>query len=235
MSLPDPRYVLAFDTALGGCAAALYDAAEDRSWRRVELMMRGQSERLVPMVQEILAEAGQSFATVDLLAVTVGPGAFTGLRLGLSAARAWALSLKRPVIGLTTMEVMAAMFYGDNAGPPARILIETKRSDFYTQLFSAPGHAAGPAEAISAAAIQDRDDPAGTVFIGDAVERYAALCAQPPSMRDGFAMIDPGVMARLALFKYRDGAGETGMPQPLYLRGADVSASKRAQRRIGDE
>jgi tRNA threonylcarbamoyladenosine biosynthesis protein TsaB len=226
---------LAFDTALMGCAAALYDAQEDKAWSRSETMMRGQSERLVPMVQEIIAEAGQSFAAIDVVATTVGPGAFTGLRLGLSAARAWGLSLKRPVAGLTTLEVLAAMFYGGTDGPPMRVLIETKRQDFYTQLYNEHGQEAGPAEAISFADIQARGDDPGTVYIGDAAERFAAQCVDKPIVRAGFEMIDPAVMARLAYARFTDGLVPDGMPQPLYLRGADVSESKRVQRQIVKE
>lgn len=233
----DPRFVLAFDTALMGCAAGLYDARSGTCVSRVEPMMRGQSERLVPMVQEVLAQAGQGFSAVDLLAVTVGPGAFTGLRLALSAARAWGLALRRPVAGVTTLAALAAQYYEDDsadAGAAVRILIETKRNDFYTQLFTAPG-TAGAAEALSFAVLQERRDPPGTVMIGDAAARYAAACAEKPTVKAGFDMIDPAVVARLALAQYKAGLAAglvTGMPEPLYLRGADVSESKRAVRTI---
>jgi tRNA threonylcarbamoyladenosine biosynthesis protein TsaB len=228
------RYILGFDTAMMGCSAALYDAAEKKSWARRTPMLRGQSEALVPMVQDVLAEAGRGFADIDLLAVTVGPGAFTGLRLALSAARAWGLSLDRPVAGVTTLEVLAAMLYGGTDGPPARILIETKRDDFYTQLYDVHGRAAGAAEALSFADIQARRDAPGTVHIGDAVERYAALCAEKPVIRTGFELPDPAVIAQAGLRKFQAGLPD-GMPQPLYLRGADVTASKRVQRRIAEE
>lgn len=228
------RYILAFDTAMMGCAAGLLDAATGQSWQRREAMMRGQSEALVPMVQAVLADAGRTFADVDLLVTTIGPGAFTGLRLALSAARAWGVSLERPVAGVTTLEVLAAMFYGETAGPPTRILIETKRDDFYTQIYNEQGRPRGDAEALSFVDIQARRDDAGTVLIGDAVDRYVALCIDKPLIRTGFELPDAATIAKVGLQKYQAGQVQ-GMPQPLYLRGADVTYSKREQRRIADD
>lgn len=235
MTIPVKK-ILAIDTALMGCAVAVWDVTDDSGHKLVEPMARGQSERLVPMAQEVMAIAGCGFPDLDLIAVTVGPGAFTGLRLGLSAARAWGLSLRRPVAGVDTLSVLAAMFYGGTAGPPARVLIETKRNDFYTQLFDESGAAAGPAESIPFAAIRERGDPPGTVYVGDAAQRFAALC--PPGddviVRTGFELIDPVALARLAHDRFIAGLTGQSMPEPLYLRGADVSQSKRIQRHIAE-
>jgi tRNA threonylcarbamoyladenosine biosynthesis protein TsaB len=225
---------LAFDTALMGCVAALYDAAEDKAWSLSEPMGRGQAERLVPMVQDVLKLAGREFFDVDLIATTTGPGAFTGLRLALSAARAWGLSLARPVAGVTTLATLAAMFYDGGEDAPVRILIETKRSDFYTQLWRRDG-AAGAAEAVSLGAIQAQGDAADIVYIGDAAARYVEESGERARIvRLGFDLPDPAVIARLGLHEWRMGRVK-GMPEPLYLRGADVSESKREQRRIADE
>ena len=229
-----PRFILAFDTALMGCAAALYDAREDTAHKLCEPMLRGQSERLVPMVQDVLAMAGRDFTDIDLIAVTAGPGAFTGLRLALSAARAWGLSLERPVAGVTTLAVLAAMYYDTGAATPVRILIETKRGDFYTQLWRREG-AAGAAESLPLAAIKAQGDPADVVYIGDAAARYAAESGDAArTVTAGYELADPAVVARLGLHEWRMGRVQ-GMPEPVYLRGADVSQSKQVQRRIAEE
>ena len=98
--------VLALDTALDGCAVALAEDNENRASLDEE-MMRGQAERLAPMVREILAVAHATFSEIDRIAVTTGPGSFTGVRVGLSFARALALALNKPCLGVSTLEALA--------------------------------------------------------------------------------------------------------------------------------
>ena len=216
-----------------GCTAALYDAADGQAWTLREPMERGQAERLVPIAQEVLRMAGREFSDIDLIVTTTGPGAFTGLRLALSAARAWGLALERPVAGVTTFAVLSAMFYEGGETAPVRILIETKRNDFYTQLWRTDG-AAGAVEAVSLAAIQAQGDAADIVYIGDAAARYASESGEGARIvRGGYELTDPAVIARLGLHEWRMGRVK-GMPEPLYLRGADVSQSKREQRKIAE-
>src|SRR6267142_1300217 len=97
--------ILAVDTALGACSAAL--VAEGRTLAHDHLpMARGHAEALAPMVDALMRGAGISFAALDRIAVTTGPGTFTGQRVGLAFARALGLGLKRPVIGVTTLDAM---------------------------------------------------------------------------------------------------------------------------------
>jgi tRNA threonylcarbamoyladenosine biosynthesis protein TsaB len=98
--------ILAMDTATSSCSVALWCDETIVAARR-EVMSRGQAEALVPMIGDVLAEAKVTASDLDLLAVTVGPGAFTGLRIGLATARGMGLAAHVPCLGLTTTEVIA--------------------------------------------------------------------------------------------------------------------------------
>lgn len=109
--------VLAIDTCLSACSVAVLDG--DRiAAAASEAMERGHQERLAPMAARVMEEAGLTFAALDRIAVTLGPGSFTGLRVGLAFAKGLGLALGRPVIGLGCLEVLAAPF----AGAPGRTL-----------------------------------------------------------------------------------------------------------------
>lgn len=98
--------ILAFDTSAAHCAAALL--VDDKIVAsRQELMTKGQAERLVPLMQELLDEAGCTWKELDAIGVGVGPGNFTGIRIGVSAARGLALGLGKPAIGVSTLEAQA--------------------------------------------------------------------------------------------------------------------------------
>ena len=103
--------VLAFDTCFGACSVALTRAAvsgagaRDVVWR-YETMATGHAERLMPMIEEVLAEAGGALTDIDVIAVTEGPGTFTGLRVGVAAARGLALAAQRPIRATTSLHVM---------------------------------------------------------------------------------------------------------------------------------
>jgi tRNA threonylcarbamoyladenosine biosynthesis protein TsaB len=99
--------VLAIDTALNACSGAIVRDGQTLA-SRIEPMARGQAERLAVLVDELMQEAGVSFGGIDTIAVTRGPGAFTGLRVGLAFARGLALALDRPCLGFSTLQVLAA-------------------------------------------------------------------------------------------------------------------------------
>src|SRR3569833_864960 len=105
----DTMLILAIDTALDHCAAAVLDsdAAVMRAQQSLP-MKRGHAEALMPLIARVMKEAGLPFAALDRIAVTTGPGSFTGLRVGLSAARGIALAAGTPVVGVTTLTAYAA-------------------------------------------------------------------------------------------------------------------------------
>ena len=94
--------ILVIDTALNGCCVGVYGAREGCVISKSRPLASGQAEHLMPLIQEAIKEAGLSFADLGAVASTVGPGAFTGLRIGLSAAKSLGLALDSPVFGVTT-------------------------------------------------------------------------------------------------------------------------------------
>ncbi|GGE37522.1 tRNA (adenosine(37)-N6)-threonylcarbamoyltransferase complex dimerization subunit type 1 TsaB [Actibacterium pelagium] len=101
--MPPKPTVLAFDTSAAHCAAALL-CGDDILASRHEEMGRGQAERLMPLLEEVLAEAGKTWADLDKIGVGIGPGNFTGIRISVSTARGLALGLKIPAVGISLFE-----------------------------------------------------------------------------------------------------------------------------------
>lgn len=219
--------VLAFDTALNGCAVGI--AGKDGDLHEIYMAMpRGQSERLMPDVERVLAAAALSYQDLDTIVTTVGPGAFAGLRIGLSAAKGLALALDIPVRGVTTLQAMAWRWMEDGAaGGAALVVLETKRDDFYAQAFDAAAKPLSPAQALSAVDIFKLvQELSLRACVGNAVER---LCETYPALQESlrekllYDHIPCGWLAARA--DLCDAA-----VAPVYLRGADVTLSTRAAR-----
>ena len=191
--------ILAFDTAVMGCSVAVLDTVSGQSWTDSVITERKQAEILVPMIEKIMADAGTSFSDLDRIAVTIGPGSFTGVRIGLSTARALTLASGKPLVGLSTLEVLAAPAKGEKV----LAVIDTKREDFYGEAFDASG------KSLEAARIWSAED------VDAARQNGTHIVEGNPDML---------VMARLAA----EAPLQEGMPDPVYLRGAEVSVPKRS-------
>jgi tRNA threonylcarbamoyladenosine biosynthesis protein TsaB len=212
--------LLALDTALAACSVALVE--DDRVLAAQSVVMgRGQAEALMPMVRDCMAAARLDFAALDLLAVTVGPGSFTGLRTGIAAARGLALALGRPLVGVTTLEVLAhGAVPAEQGGCTILAAIDAHRGELYVQPFAAdlsplaPPSARAVADALGIA-------PAGPIHL---VGSGAALAAAGDSARCTLSSRPPdpdvAVVARLALRRWRTGRSEA--VAPLYLRAPDA-------------
>jgi tRNA threonylcarbamoyladenosine biosynthesis protein TsaB len=125
--------LLAVDTALGACSVVLLDG--DKVLAHIfEAMDRGHAERLAPMVDEAMKQAGMAFAALGRLAVTTGPGTFTGQRVGLAFMRGLRLALKRPLTGLTTLEVIAAGAMDETKKTKAAVIHDARREEAYLLL-----------------------------------------------------------------------------------------------------
>lgn len=191
-------------------------------------MVRGQSEALAPMIDAVMTDAGCAMADLDAVAVTRGPGAFTGLRIGLSAARALALSIGRPCLGISTFDVLAAQARAlmdvAHTAKPLVIAIETKRDDVYLAAFNEEGApisspmASEPEIFFNGLPTADRYPIAGDAA-ARVIERLSA--EWPLDHVAGVESPDPTMIAALAEHVYPK--PETAPPTPIYLRPPDVT------------
>src|SRR5438128_8778032 len=130
--------VLCIDTAMAACSAAVLDTvgAVPMAARWIA-MDRGHAEALPPMVEAVMAEAGLGYAALDRVVVTVGPGTFTGLRIGLSLARGFGLALGIPVIGIDTLRAVAAN--ESHLDKPLLIAADARRDEVFAALYDHDG------------------------------------------------------------------------------------------------
>jgi tRNA threonylcarbamoyladenosine biosynthesis protein TsaB len=218
--------LLAIDTAAAGCSVALCRAGAVLAERREE-MARGQSERLLPMVAALLLETGVAFEALEALAVTLGPGTFTGVRIGLAAAKGLALALDIPLFGVTCFEVAVAGLSGAS-DRTVLVALESKRRDLYIQVFPAsPCHprpmlACDP-EAL-AAQLRGVPGESPVVAVGNAAVRAAAALAPRPVIVGPAS--EHSAAARAGLLALRRCPGNDPPLSPIYLRPPDVTLPK---------
>lgn len=222
LSEPDggPRHVLAIDSATASCSAAvLVDGRVAGHWRHDAA--RGHAEVLLPGILEAAASAGVTIDAFDLIGVTVGPGSFTGLRVGIAAARGLALATGAPVVGVSTFEAIAAAVSAEAAGRNLCVLVDSRRGDLFAQFFSA-GELSAPRDPELATPAQLAALlPAGPLLIaGDGIA--VAEQAEPGLFAGREALKRPGgsdaaAAARVALAR-RAGSLPPLAPRPLYLR-----------------
>src|SRR6478736_3662091 len=132
--------ILAIDTALDACAAGVLDTDAGKLIAlESQAMKRGHAEALMPLVARLMKESGIAFASLDRIAATTGPGSFTGLRVGLSAARGIALAAGKPVVGVTTLTAYAAPIVSEDRGHPVISAIDARHDHVYYQVLGGDG------------------------------------------------------------------------------------------------
>jgi tRNA threonylcarbamoyladenosine biosynthesis protein TsaB len=132
--------ILAIDTVLDACAAGVLDTSAGKLIaQESQAMKRGHAEALMPLIARVIKQSGIAFAGLDRIAVTTGPGSFTGLRVGLSAARGIALAANKPVVGLTTLTAYAAPVVSQSGEQPVISAIDARHDHVYYQVVSGNG------------------------------------------------------------------------------------------------
>src|SRR5215211_3175846 len=130
--------ILAVDTALAACSAAVYDAEMQKVLAAAfQPMATGQSEAIGSMVRGVMENSGMAFSSLDRVAATIGPGTFTGLRIGLAFARGLKLALGLSMVGMTTLKAIAANITLNPRALPIAVVIDARRGNVYSQIFSA--------------------------------------------------------------------------------------------------
>ncbi len=209
--------VLAFDTAMAACSVVLWQDGETEA-SYCDPMMRGQAEALMPAIERVLEQAGQSYETIDRIAVTVGPGSFTGVRVGLATARGLAAAMGCPVIGKRTSDVLATEALNRDDSQPVAVAIDARRSELYLHCFDETGASLDepvcvlPEDAV--ASLQGRL----WQLAGDAVEPLAAALDVDPSMT-GPRIPNGAVLATLAAAA----PVPRHPPSPVYVRPPDAA------------
>lgn len=214
--------LMVVDTALGLCTVGVFevhDGAATPLGLRSEPMVKGHSERIAGFARDAAAQAGVAFTDLDRIGVTVGPGSFTGLRVGLAFGQGLAAALDRPVVGVSALDALAA---SASEASEVAALIDARRGQVYAR-FWRDGEADGVAEALTLEATAARIEAmgAGAVLIGSGAALFADVAAGRACLSlDGPS---PEVLARLAA-----AADPASAPaRPLYLRAPDATPPTR--------
>jgi len=205
--------VLALDTASVFCAAALVDNGNILA-HKSENIGKGHAEYLMDYIAWIMKEGARDFADIDRIAVNIGPGSFTGVRVGVAAARGLALTLDKPAIGVTAFEALADEAHILKPEQPVSVVLEAHRGVLYCQHFTAGLSPASRPQIATAEEIAARL-PQKAVLTGSGAERIAAL--RPCPLIDTRPTAAIATYARLAMQK------QPGTPpSPLYMREPDA-------------
>ena len=214
-------FILAIDTALDACAAGVLDTRSSRLIaHESQLMKRGHAEALMPLIARVMAASGIGFDALDRVAVTTGPGSFTGLRVGLAAARGIGLAAGKPVVGITTLTAYAAPVVSRDAGHPVISAIDARHDHVYYQVVSSDGgslvkpRVAPIAEALEAAQF------GAPHLVGNAAGLLAARwpADAPPVQVDAQPAPEISWLAWLGVAV----DPETALARPYYLRAPDA-------------
>jgi tRNA threonylcarbamoyladenosine biosynthesis protein TsaB len=232
MTREDPRPItLAFDSAGLACSAVVALGDCIVSAQRVE-GWHGQAEVLLPIINAAMLEAELSPGSVDLVATSVGPGSFTGIRVGLAAARGIVLATSARLVGVSSFEAAVA----DRAPLDhddirfVVVALESRREDLYVQIFDQHNNAVGLPVAVMPAGFGEMVDnaigAAPLMIVGDAASRAAALLAHRKDLR---ILEDsaPNAVGVLRASLRRGHSQKFDAPRPLYLRLPDVTAASR--------
>ena len=229
MSTPGPVFVLGLDTAMDACQAAVVDGRGALVAHACEAMKRGHAEALVPMVGAVLDAAGIGLADLTRIGVTVGPGTFAGLRVGLSAARAFALAHATPTVGVSTLEAVAVTLPDPEPGRPMRagvVAFDARNGEVYLQVVDPLGTLVVAPSVVGVETAAEAVPEGLAILTGSGAPHLAQALARRGRADDvAIAAAEDWTpkaewIARLALVAPDD---RVGPPAPLYLRPPDAT------------
>ena len=221
--------VLAIDTALEACSAAVLDTGAGAVAAHESLpMQRGQAEALMPLIARVMARAGGTFAELDRITVTTGPGSFTGLRVGIAAARGIALAAGKPAIGITTLAAYAAPFIAADDSLPVVAVIDARHEHVYLQVFGPGGRTLVTPRILPLREALRVATTGAPRIVGTAANVLAAnwpLGERAPRAVDQRSAPDIDWVARLGAL-----ASDMSAPvKPFYLRAPDAQPQDASQ------
>jgi tRNA threonylcarbamoyladenosine biosynthesis protein TsaB len=214
--------ILAIDTALEACSVAVFDTeGGSRARSRSLPMARGHAEALMPLIATVMSDARTEFGELDRIAVTVGPGSFTGLRVGVAAARGIGLAAGKPVVGLTTLAAMAVPFIDADDTKSLLVVIDARHDHVYMQLYGPGGRTLVAPRVVHLRDAIRAAMASPTRIVGNAAKLVEA--AWPENERKPLLVNE--VKAPDIVWVARLGAAADPDPasiKPLYLREADA-------------
>lgn len=213
--------ILAIDTALDHCAAAVLDTDTAAMCAQESLpMKRGHAEALMPLIARVMAAADLPFTALDRIAVTTGPGSFTGLRVGLSAARGLALAANKPVVGVTTLSAYAAPVVSEDGPHPVISAIDARHDHVYFQVVGGAGDELVAPQVAPIATALEAARFGAPYLVGNAATLLAARWPDdvPP------VAVDPQAAPDIAWIAWLGAAAdpELSPARPFYLKAPDV-------------
>jgi tRNA threonylcarbamoyladenosine biosynthesis protein TsaB len=218
--------ILAIDTALDACSAAVLDtnagkviAQESRP------MKRGHAEALMPLIARVMEASGMAFTSLDRIAVTTGPGSFTGLRVGLSAARGIALAAGKAVVGLTTLTAYAAPIVSESGEHPIISAIDARHDHVYFQVVSGDGGSLIRPQVAPVEEVLGASRFGAPHLVGNAAE---ILADRWPADAPAPLKVDPQPAPDIAWVAWLGAAvsPDTAPARPYYLRAPDAKPPK---------
>lgn len=221
--------ILAIDTALGACSACVVDSSDMQPLAREQVAMdRGHAEALMPMIERVMNAVEGGFSSLDRVAVTIGPGSYTGLRVGISAARAIALAANIPAVGISTLAATAAPLVGRESGRVIAAALDARHGQVWFQALNSDGK-----QLVSIRQVNHRD-AARTIGSGPvSLVGSAALAVANEAWSIGLDAVvlddarapDVAWVARLGMIADPLNAP----PRPLYLKEPETTPQDRAR------
>jgi len=221
--------VFAIDTALEACSAAVFDNEHGTILASESIpMARGHAEALMPLVARVIAAANMTFGHVDRFAVTTGPGSFTGLRVGIAAARGLGLAAGKPVVGLSTLSALAAPLIAADATIPVVVALDARHGHVYLQVFATGGRTLVTPRVVPLAEAVQLARGGAPHIVGSVADMLAGLwldADRPPTSVEVQSAPEIEWVARLGA----SAEESTSPPKPFYLRPPDAQPQHAAQ------